>query len=44
MDGIQLNQNIAMEDMWRAWHVLQQENNNMHRVFEQLQAGTPPVP
>jgi hypothetical protein len=30
--------------MWRALYVLQQENNNMRRAFEQLQAGAPPTP
>jgi hypothetical protein len=30
--------------MWRALHVLQQENNNMRRAFEQLQVGPSPAP
>ena len=34
MDDIQFEQNMAMEDMWQALQVLQQENNNMRRAFE----------
>jgi hypothetical protein len=39
---VQLDQNMAMEDMWRALNMLQQENN-MRRTFEQLQAGALPA-
>jgi hypothetical protein len=44
MDDVQLDQNMAMEDMWRALYVPQQENNNMHQAFEKLQGGAPPAP
>jgi hypothetical protein len=30
--------------MWRALHVLQQENNSMRQAFERLQIGVPPAP
>jgi hypothetical protein len=36
IDDAQFDQNMAMENMWRALHVLQQENN-MYQAFEQLQ-------
>jgi hypothetical protein len=32
MGDVQFDQNMAMEDMWRAL----QENNNMHQAFERL--------
>jgi hypothetical protein len=44
MDDVQLDQNMAMDDMWRALHVLQQENKRMRREFEQLHARAPPAP
>jgi hypothetical protein len=43
MGDVQLDQNMAMEDMWRALHVLQQENNNMRQAFERLQVGVLPA-
>ena len=30
--------------MWRALHVLQQDDNNMHQAFERIQIGVPPAP
>jgi hypothetical protein len=41
MNDAQFDQNMAMEDIWRALYVLQQENNNMHQAFEQLQVEAP---
>jgi hypothetical protein len=41
---VQLDQNMAMEDMWPTLYVLQQDNNNMRQAFEQLQAGATPTP
>jgi hypothetical protein len=39
MGDTQFYQNMAMEDMWRVLHILQQKNNNMCQAFEQLQVG-----
>jgi hypothetical protein len=44
MGDVQLDQNMAMEDMWPTLYVLQQDNNNMRQAFEQLQAGATPTP
>jgi hypothetical protein len=41
MGNFQLALNMAMEDMWQALHVLQQENNNMRQAFEHFQIGAP---
>ena len=44
MDDAQPDQNMAVEDMWRALHMLQEENNNMRQALEQLRVGARPAP
>ena len=44
MGDVQFDQNMAMENMWRALQILQQENNNIRQAFEQLQVEACPTP
>jgi hypothetical protein len=41
MDDAHFDQNMTMEDMWRPVQLLQEENFNMRRAFEQIQVGAP---
>jgi hypothetical protein len=41
MDDVQPYLNMAMEDIWRVLHILQQDNNNMRQACKRLQIGAP---